>query len=102
MDRFQSMDKDGGGELDADEFRRGLSSLGFDIPYEAAGEVFEAMDSDGSGRISFDELHKQLRIGANIELKKRLQVGGARLLSLPTHERLLGQGLVASLEGQNA
>ena len=87
MDLFQAMDTDGEGDVDVDEFRRGLASLGFDIPYEAAGEVFAEMDADGSGKISFDELHKQLRVGANIELKKRLQVGGAGEVRTSQHDK---------------
>jgi len=63
------------GGNDQAEFRKCLLELGFDMPYEDLNSVFADMDVDGSGSLDYNELHRQIRHGSAVKLKKKLQIG---------------------------
>jgi Ca2+-binding EF-hand superfamily protein len=68
---FRKYDADGGSSLNADEFKRMATDLGFG---HAAAEVFAVLDYDRSGSISFKEMLASLKTTTprNMETKKLL------------------------------
>ena len=60
-DLFLEWDKDGSGQVDADEFARALALLGLPNDRDAADALFQTLDADGSGQIDYRELYKTLR-----------------------------------------
>lgn len=54
-DLFAKFDFDGNGTLDANEFRRGIQSLGVGITVGEIEKLREMIDEDGDGEISFHE-----------------------------------------------
>ena len=53
---LQSWDADGDGLVSADDFKRGLSSIGFQISAQDADCLCRALDTDGTGNIRIDSL----------------------------------------------
>ena len=51
-DVFLKLDKDGGGSIDKNEFRRGLMGLGIELQDEEVDGVFSAIDVNGDGDVS--------------------------------------------------
>jgi hypothetical protein len=54
---FHSIDNDGNGALDADEFNRMLKLIGARITPLEVKAVFAYIDADSSGFVSFDEFY---------------------------------------------
>ncbi len=54
-DVFLKLDKDGGGSIDKNEFRRGLMGLGIELQDEEVDGVFSAIDVNGDGDVSLRE-----------------------------------------------
>jgi hypothetical protein len=52
---FLKLDKDGGGSVDFEEFRRGLMNLGIELQDEEARGVFSTIDESGDGEVSIRE-----------------------------------------------
>ena len=87
MDFFKKFDADESGEIGPGEFREAVSALGYDVPRQHLDAIFATMDEDGSGHINFRELHRHLRQGNSIKLKKSLRKGGAGKIRMSTNER---------------
>jgi calmodulin len=54
-DLFNSIDSDGGGEIDAPELQSLLSSLGRKVSDKQAKEMIDRVDKDGTGTVGFEE-----------------------------------------------
>ncbi len=54
-DVFLKLDKDGGGSIDQNEFKRGLMSLGIELQDAEVEGVFGAIDVNGDGDVSLRE-----------------------------------------------
>ncbi|KOO21159.1 calcyphosin isoform 2 [Chrysochromulina tobinii] len=61
IDLFRKWDDDGSGSVDADEFGRALSQLGFVFSSRDTAFIFEHLDVDGSGTVDYNELNSRLR-----------------------------------------
>lgn len=73
-DLFSMFDKDGGGEIDHDEFAAMMKTLGLNLNERELEEFFDEMDVNGTGAIEFDELLRMLRrISRNISAQEELQ-----------------------------
>jgi Ca2+-binding EF-hand superfamily protein len=56
------MDRDGRGQLETAEFRRGLNEIGFSCSDRDATELFIQFDTDGSGKVNLEEFLNQTRV----------------------------------------
>jgi hypothetical protein len=54
-DLFDSIDTDGNGELDSEEFRVALNNFGLELSATETQRVFASLDTDGGGTIDFEE-----------------------------------------------
>jgi len=54
---FEDHDRDGNGEIDLEEFRAVVASLGMEIDDGEAERLFDSIDEDESGRIGYDEFY---------------------------------------------
>jgi calmodulin len=77
---FARWDFDGSGTLSADEFKRGLQSMGIGLNLMQVKKLIDHIDADGDGEISFDEfvtrfLKKQVVPVKQVEqFRKHLQI----------------------------
>ena len=60
-DFFATLDKDGGGTVDIEEFRRALARLDIAISDTQADELMAGADKDGDGQIDLAEFYVMLR-----------------------------------------
>ena len=60
-DFFSTLDKDGGGTVDIEEFRRALARLDIAISDTQADELMAGADKDGDGQIDLAEFYVMLR-----------------------------------------
>lgn len=58
---FDEVDEDGSGELEPEEFRTLLQSIGIDVDDERLAEVFEKYDTDQGGTLGLPEFYVFLR-----------------------------------------
>ena len=58
LDLFHTWDTDGSGTLDKQEFRRGITTLGFYATSEVVDNIFKLIDTDGDGTIDMDEMKR--------------------------------------------
>ena len=61
IDLFREWDTDGNGAIDAKEFRKAVSALGYDVPKKEMNKVFESLDPSGDGYIEYGEFKKMMR-----------------------------------------
>ena len=61
---FEQYDKDGGGYLDAFEFGKACTDLGFGA---VAEDLFNSLDRDGSGHVSYRELISSLTTASGLD-----------------------------------
>ena len=61
IDLFREWDTDGNGAIDAKEFRKAVSALGYDVPKKEMNKVFADLDASGDGFIEYGEFKKVLR-----------------------------------------
>ena len=78
---FRDWDADNSGEIDVDEFGKGLKAVGIDLPNEQMRALFASIDKDGSGSISFRELNKVIREDVEKEerAKRRKELEAKRI-----------------------
>lgn len=67
---FEKIDKDGSGEVDAEEFKGFLDNFGISIGERQLSLLWSTLDLDGSGSVSFDEF-KEVFLD-----KDMLEIGG--------------------------
>lgn len=67
---FNEVDEDGSGELERDEFRTLLESIGIDIDDERLDEIFEYYDTDQGGTIGLAEFYVFLKKQHQDSLKR--------------------------------
>lgn len=77
---FDSIDKDGSGALDHDEFAQAMQRLGLGLADEQIADIILRFDADGNGEIDYDEFAAQL---AARPLPEDLEVGKLRGPPLP-------------------
>jgi hypothetical protein len=58
---FEQFDVDKSGELDRDEFKQLLISLGMNITESALDQIMTEIDFDGTGLLEIDEIHSYIR-----------------------------------------
>ncbi|CAN0065074.1 unnamed protein product [Discosporangium mesarthrocarpum] len=58
---FRNFDKDNSGEIDADELRTVMTSLGYNPTKQQLEDMMAKVDLDGNGRISFPEFVTMMR-----------------------------------------
>ena len=80
MDQIRSMDENGDGVIDLDEWSAVMEQLGFRANPETVKNTFDAIDVDGSGTIEFSELEEAIESYKPIKAKLK-QVDVAALLS---------------------
>jgi hypothetical protein len=72
---FLLLDKDGGGTIDPDEFRKGLDVLNKRLSsaaqFEDPDELFRAIDVDGSGEIDVEEFEAFFALNSILAAKKK-------------------------------
>ena len=87
VDLFKSWDTDGNGQVDRDEFRSALFSLGVDQAIFSAhvDGLFEAFDKDGSGSIEYKEMHRMLRKDASLDAA--MLPGGAGAITMESKNK---------------
>ena len=61
---FDSIDEDGGGSLDIEEFTLGFQKVNPDMTDEQCRKIFDEADVDGSGDVDFEEFVEICRMGA--------------------------------------
>jgi hypothetical protein len=66
---FDSIDEDGGGSLDIEEFTLGFQKVNPDMTDEQCRKIFDEADVDGSGDVDFEEFVEICRMGAGDMLK---------------------------------
>jgi len=54
---FEGHDRDGNGEIDLDEFRAVVASLGMELTSDEAERLFDTIDEDESGLIGYEEFY---------------------------------------------
>ena len=64
---FRQFDKDGSGEVSADEFEEGLRQLGLDVPSDTIRSLYSGWDTDGSGQLTLKELAYILNVSAVVK-----------------------------------
>jgi len=52
---FNMIDKDGGGDLDADELKKALASMGENLTLAEVKDIIDEIDEDNSGTVDIDE-----------------------------------------------
>lgn len=62
---FDKIDKDGSGELDGDEIRDFLKSVGMEEDYDQL--IVKVFDKDGNKSISFDEFKEYIAVMTDLE-----------------------------------
>ena len=77
IDLFREWDDDATGSIGKDEFHKGMTTLGLDVPRAQLDELFESWDPDKSGKLEIKELERLLRRGSTVELDASLQPGAA-------------------------
>ncbi|GMH77661.1 hypothetical protein TrRE_jg7069 [Triparma retinervis] len=63
---FEEFDRDGSGSLNAREFKKALTKMGFKFKTDEIDRLLDYLDSDGDGRIDFKEYESL--VGAEIEV----------------------------------
>ena len=58
---LQAWDTDGDGLVSSDDFKKGLSSIGFQISATDADTLCRALDTDGTGTIDAQEIEATFR-----------------------------------------
>ena len=71
IELFRELDADQSGAVSKREFRKGMKTLGLEVPKEDVNKLFDSWDPDGSGSLEFQELNKILKRGGGRMEKKR-------------------------------
>jgi hypothetical protein len=97
---FDSVDVDGGGSIDFDEFTQVFRKAGGDLTNEELRKIFDDADADGGGTLDFFEFEKIMAMDMLDVLKKLGSVGEQDNHGLanvePSTEEYLGHSLRSS------
>jgi len=100
--KFASIDADGSGEIDFEEFKEAYASMGGFLEAEELEKIFKDGDVDGSGTLDFDEFRDIIRMDRVSALTKLGQASPGELHGLvpldPSEEDYFGQHLRVSSE----
>ena len=93
IELFRELDADQSGAVSKKEFRKGMKTLGLEVPKEDVNKLFDSWDPDGSGSLEFQELNKILkRGGGRVEKKRKTDaITQAELASAPPPEKSQAQ-----------
>ena len=72
MDLFREMDQDASGVISEREFRRALTTLGFQGSADAVQKLFDELDSGGNYTLSFTEMNDWLHDGVEVAVDTSL------------------------------
>jgi hypothetical protein len=74
---FASIDTDGNGQLDSDEFASALVRLGLGLERSESDSVFALVDEDGGGSVTFSEFEEAFRDAAEAAAQAAAQAAAA-------------------------
>ena len=81
-DILKEWDADGSGDIDKDEFREAVKSMGFAAGDEEIDEIFDELDADGSGSIEGAEISSMLQMTPEERNKAKEKADSAWTLAL--------------------
>ncbi|KAF4661243.1 hypothetical protein FOL47_006764 [Perkinsus chesapeaki] len=86
MKELDKSDADGSGNIDRDELRRLLETLGEELTEDDLEMAFEELDEDGSGEVEFFEFVKWFTLPEDSDGSENQDAIDDLLLSLMLHE----------------